>query len=314
MSLTPPYRVVHGWPILPEGYVLGQVCGVGVDSHEHVFVFHRADHAGDKQGALIESPVVMCFDGATGQLLDSWGAGAFRMPHGLRVDDRDNIWLTDLEHHQVFKCSHDGTVRMSVGVAGVPGWDHLHFNKPTDVAVARDGSFYVSDGYGNRRIAKFSPQGEFQLEWGRAGDKPGEFNEVHNLVLDREGRVYVADRVNRCIQVFTGEGKFLAEWKSEALGCPWALAFGPDGFLYMVDGGDQTPQLPGRARLMRLDLEGKILEQWSSFGNYDGQLYYGHDVAVGKNGDVYVGDVNHGMRVQKFSRSEQEFLFLSRPG
>ncbi|MGD1105320.1 MAG: peptidyl-alpha-hydroxyglycine alpha-amidating lyase family protein [Terriglobia bacterium] len=314
MGFLAPYRVVHGWPILPEGYVLGQVSGVGVDSHEHVFVFHRADHAGEKKSGPIESPVVMCFDGPAGKLLDSWGANAFLVPHGLRVDDRDNIWVTDVDLHQVFKFSHDGTLRMSLGVAGTPGWDHQHFNKPTDVALAHDGSFYVSDGYGNRRIAKFSHEGRFLLEWGRAGDKPGEFNEVHNVVIDREGRVYVTDRINRRIQVFTGDGKFIYEWESEALGCPWALAYGADDFLYMVDGGDLSGCLPGRGRISRLGLDGNILEQWSSFGNYDGQLFWGHDIAVGKSGDVYVGEVNHGMRVQKFSRSEQEFLFLPRQG
>ena len=312
MGLQAPFRVVHGWPVLPEGYMLGQVSGVGVDSHEHVFVFHRADHAGERPSGPIDAPVVMCFDGATGKLLDSWGANMFRMPHGLRVDERDYIWVTDVELHQVFKFSHDGALRMALGVAGTPGCDHLHFNKPTDVGLARDGSFYVSDGYGNRRIAKFSHQGKFLLEWGKAGDKPGEFQEVHSVVLDREGRVYVTDRVNRRIQVFTGDGQFLAEWKSEALGCPWALAYGADDFLYMVDGGDQSAHLPGRARLARLDLDGNILEKWSSFGNYDGQIFYGHDIAVGKSGDVYVGEVNHGMRVQKFSRSEQEFLFMPR--
>jgi peptidylamidoglycolate lyase len=312
MVCSAPYRVVHGWPVLPEGYVLGQVSGVGVDSHDHVFAFHRADHAGEKNNAAIAAPTVMCFDGATGALLDSWGANTFRMPHGLRVDERDNIWLTDIELHQVFKFSHDGTLRMSLGVAGTPGWDAEHFNKPTDVAVAHDGSFYVSDGYGNRRIAKFSQEGRFLLEWGRDGDKPGEFREVHNVVLDRAGRVYVADRVNRRIQVFTGDGEFISEWKSEALGCPWGIVGGQDGFLYVVDGGDMTPQLPARARISRLTLEGKILEHWSSFGNYDGQLFWGHDIAVGKSGDVYVGEVNHGMRVQKFSRSEDEFVYLRR--
>jgi peptidylamidoglycolate lyase len=312
MGLLAPYRVVHGWPILPEGYVLGQVSGVGVDSHEHVFVFHRADHSGEKSSGPIGSPVVMCFDGATGKLLDSWGANTFLVPHGLRVDQRDYIWLTDVDLHQVFKFSHDGTLRMSLGVAGTPGWDHQHFNKPTDVAVAHDGSFYVSDGYGNRRIAKFSHEGRFLLEWGNAGNKPGEFNEVHNVVVDREGRVYVTDRMNRRIQVFTGDGKFVSEWKSEELGCPWALAYGPDDSLYMVDGGDMSARLPARARITRLDLDGNIMEQWSSFGNYDGQLFWGHDIAVGKSGDVYVGEVNHGMRVQKFARSEDECLCLPR--
>lgn len=312
MSLQSPYRVVHGWPHMPEGYVFGQVAGVGVDSHEHVFAFHRADHGGENPSGPIAAPVVMCIDGASGKILDSWGANTFLVPHGLRVDQRDNVWLTDVGLHQVFKFSHDGTLRMTLGVAGTPGWDRLHFNKPTDVAVAPDGSFYVSDGYGNRRIAKFSPEGQFLLEWGRSGAKPGEFNEVHNVVLDREGRVYVADRLNRRIQVFSGDGQFIAEWKSAALGNPWGLACGPDDCLYMVDGGDMSPRLPARGRISRLDRDGNILEQWASFGNYDGQIFWGHDIAVGKSGDVYVGEVNHGMRVQKFSRSEQEHLFVPR--
>jgi DNA-binding beta-propeller fold protein YncE len=170
---------------------------------------------------------------------------------------------------------------------------------------------YVSDGYGNRRIVKFSPDGRYLLEWGRSGDQPGEFNEVHNVVLDREGRVYVADRQNRRIQVFSGDGQFIAEWKGEALGNPWGLACGPDDCLYMVDGGDMSPRLPARARVSRLDRDGNVLERWASFGNYDGQLFWGHDIAVGKSGDVYVGEVNHGMRVQKFTRSEQEHVFVA---
>src|SRR5580693_8079614 len=90
-----PYRVVHGWPQLPPGFVLGQVAGVGVDSHSHVFVFHRAENswAADKSG-LISSPTVLCFDGSTGKLQFSWGKNRFVAPHGLRVDVRDNVWVT----------------------------------------------------------------------------------------------------------------------------------------------------------------------------------------------------------------------------
>lgn len=254
--------------------------------------------------------MVLCIDGPTGKVLDSWGANTFLVPHGLRVDEHDNVWLTDVGLHQVFKFSHDGTLRLTLGVAGTPGWDRQHFNKPTDVAVAPDGCVYVSDGYGNRRIVKFAPDGRYLLEWGRAGDQPGEFNEVHNVVLDREGRVYVADRHNRRLQVFSGDGQFIAEWKGEALGNPWGLAYGADDCLYMVDGGDMSARLPARARISRLDRDGNVLERWASFGNYDGQLFWGHDIAVGKSGDVYVGEVNHGMRVQKFTRSEQEHLFV----
>ncbi len=302
------YHVVHGWPVLPDGYVLGQVSGVGVDSHNHVFVFHRAHHSWmeKKNKELIDAPTILCFDGGTGKLVASWGADRFLVPHGLRVDGDDNIWVTDVGLHQVFKFNHDGKLLVTLGDQRTPGLDSKHFNGPTDVAMARDGSIYVSDGYGNSRVAKFSPKGEFLFDWGRKGDKPGEFDTPHGVAIDSRGRVYVADRSNSRIQVFKGDGTFLTQWQSAGLGRPWAVTVGPDGYLYVVDGGDLKPRPPDRARILMLDLQGNILDQWGSFGNYDGQIYWGHDIAVGKNGDVYVGDVYHGMRVQKFSKSHSE--------
>ncbi len=298
---TEPYTVVHGWPVLPEGYVLGQVSGVGVDSHNHVFVFHRAEQswAQDKSHA-ISSPTILMFEGANGKLLASWGENRFLEPHGLRIDREDNVWVTDRALQQVFKFSHDGRLLMTLGTERTAGLDGTHFNKPTDVAFAADGSIYVSDGYGNDRIAKFSADGKFLLDWGRKGQEPGEFDLPHNVAVDAQGLVYVADRSNSRIQVFDANGKFLRMWKSEELARPWGLAIGPDNMLYVVDGGDLKPAPPDRGRLLKLDLQGKILAKWSRFGNYDGQIYWGHDLAVGKDGAVYVGDVYHGMRVQKF--------------
>ena len=147
------YQVVHGWPELPEGFAFGQVSGVGVDSHNHVFVFHRGDHP------------IMCFEGATGKLVASWGDGMFATPHGLAVDVKDNVWVTDVGHHQVFKFSHDGELLMTLGDKDVPGLDGKHFNRPTDIAVAPDGEFYVSDGYGNSRVVKFSAAGQLLFDW-----------------------------------------------------------------------------------------------------------------------------------------------------
>ena len=296
-----PYSVVHGWPQLPSGFVLGQVSGVAVDSHNHVFVFHRAENswAADKTH-VIPSATILCFDGASGKLLASWGQNRFLEPHGLRVDSHDNVWVTDRALQQVFKFSHDGALLLTLGVERTPGLDATHFNLPTDIAFAPDGSIYVSDGYGNNRVAKFSSDGKFLLDWGRKGDAPGEFNLPHSVAVDAGGLVYVADRSNGRIQVFDDTGKFLKAWKSQELGRPWSLTVGPDNLLYVVDGGDLRPAPPDRGQLLKLDLSGKILAKWSRFGNYDGQIYWGHDLAVGKDGAVYVGDVYHGMRVQKF--------------
>jgi peptidylamidoglycolate lyase len=298
---TDPYTVVHGWPQLPDGFVLGQVSGVAVDSHNHVFIFHRAENswAADKTHP-IASPTVLCFDGASGKLLFSWGQNRFIEPHGLRIDRDDNVWLTDRALQQVFKFSHDGKLLLTIGTERAPGVDATHFNLPADISFAADGSIYVADGYGNNRIAKFSPDGKFLLDWGRKGIGPSEFDLPHSVAVDHQGLVYVADRNNARIQVFDGNGKFLKMWKSEELGRPWSVTVGPDNLLYAVDGGDLKPNPPDRGQLLKLDLNGKILAKWSRFGNYDGQIYWGHDLAVGKDGAVYVGDVYHGMRVQKF--------------
>ena len=296
-----PYTVVHGWPQLPPGFVLGQVSGVAVDSHNHVFVFHRAENSWSDKTKVIASPTILCFDGASGKLLSSWGENRFLEPHGLRVDRNDNVWVTDRRLHQVFKFSHDGKLLLTIGTERTPGLDATHFNMPTDIAFSPDGAaIYVSDGYGNNHVAKFSSDGKYLLDWGRKGGGPGEFDLPHSVAVDAQGLVYVADRSNSRIQIFDTDGKFLKVWKSEELGRPWSLTIGPDNLLYVVDGGDLKPAPPDRGQILKVDLSGKILAKWSRFGNYDGQIYWGHDLAVGKDGAVYVGDVYHGMRVQKF--------------
>jgi peptidylamidoglycolate lyase len=310
------YQVVHGWPQLPEGTILGQVSGVGVDSHNHVFVFRRAENSvlsGKPNPNPIASPAVLMFDGATGALLSAWGEKRFILPHGLAVDRQDNIWLTDIALHQVFKFDHAGKLLLTLGESGVAGLDGLHFNKPTDVAVANDNSFYVSDGYGNSRVVKFSAEGRFVLDWGTKGTSPGQFDLPHGIALDSSGKVYVADRSNRRLQIFDSNGKYLDEWKGSELGRPWAVRMGPDGYLYIVDGGDLPSALPDRARVLIVDLKGKIFDSFGRFGNYDGQFVWPHDLAIGKDNAVYVGDVSTGMRVQKFVKSSTTARLLLDP-
>jgi peptidylamidoglycolate lyase len=296
------YRVVHGWPQLPPGELIGQVSGVGVDSQGAVIVFRRAERRFSDSLSTdpIKSPTILRFDGATGRLLDEWGAGEFAMPHGLTVDAQGNVWLTDLALQQVFKFTHEGTLLLTLGERGVAGTDSAHFNRPTDVAVAPDGSFYVSDGYRNSRILRFSKEGRYLFSWGRKGSGPGEFDVPHSIALDGAGHVYVADRTNARIQVFDSLGHFLAEWKGQALGRPWAVRAGVDGYVYVVDGGDQPTTPPDRARVLKLAPTGRLIDSFGTFGNYDGQFVWPHAIAVAEDGTVYVGDVSAGMRVQKF--------------
>ena len=172
----PVYRVVHGWPVLPDGESLGSVSGVGVDSHGNVFVFHRANRMYPPNDVLelttITRPTVDVFDGRTGVLLKRWGANLFSMPHGLTIDDHDNVWLTDIALQQIYKFSPDGHMLLTLGERGVAGDDAKHFNRPTAVAVSKDGSFYVSDGYRNSRVMKFSADGKFLFQWGTKGTGP----------------------------------------------------------------------------------------------------------------------------------------------
>ncbi len=305
IAASPTYHVVHGWPVLPDGEILGAVAGVGVDSHDDVLVFQRAGRAWPASNELdltpIAAPTILRFDGRTGVLLGRWGAGRFAMPHGLTVDRADNVWLTDVALQQVYEFSRDGHLLLTLGERGVAGDDSAHFNRPTDVAVAPDGSFYVSDGYRNTRVLKFAPDGRFLFQWGTKGTGPGELDLPHGIALDAAGRVYVADRSNARVQIFDATGHYVGEWKSGSIGRPYDVAFGPDGNAFIIDGGDQPPAPPDRSGLVVLRPDGALVGRFGRFGNYDGELAMGHDLAVAKDGAVYVGDIT-GRRVQKFVR------------
>lgn len=302
-SSTSAYRVVHGWPVLPAGEMLGTVSGVGVDSHGDVFVFHRAGRLWESDvlsTTPIAKPTVVLFDGRTGRLLARWGEGLFAMPHGLTVDRHDHVWLTDVALQQVYEFSHDGRLLRTLGERGVAGDDSAHFDRPTDVAVAPDGSFYVSDGYRNSRVLKFASDGRFLFQWGSHGSGPGQFDLPHGIALDGAGRVYVADRSNARVQIFDGAGRYRTEWKSAELGRPFDIAVAPDGTVFVADGGDLSDNLPRRSGVAVVRPDGSILERFGRWGEDEGQFAVAHDIAVGGDGAVYVGD---GSRVQKFVRN-----------
>lgn len=302
----PGYQVVHGWPVLPEGEILGFVAGVGVDSHDNVFVFHLAGRTWPASNELditpIARPTVLLFDGRTGVLLAQWGSNRFAMPHQLTVDRQDNVWLTDVALHQVSEFSHDGQSLLTLGERGVPGDDSSHFNRPTDIAVAPDGSFYVSDGYRNTRVMKFAPHGRFLFQWGVKGNGSGQFDLPHGIALDTAGRVHVADRSNSRVQVFDSSGHYLSEWRGAPFGRPYDIAIGSDGTAFVVDGGDQPETPPDRSGVAVVRPDGSVVERFGRFGNYDGQFVLAHAVAIAKDGSVYVGDAG---RVQKFVRDSR---------
>src|SRR5438093_7330807 len=286
------HEVVRDWPALPEGRTLGLCAGVGIDSHGNVFVFHRNERAWSTPfpNEPIAGPTVAVLDGRTGKLLAEWGAGEFIMPHGLTLDREDNVWLTDVGRQQVFKFTHDGRLLLTLGERGRPGADQSHFNLPTDVAVLPDGSFYVSDGYRNTRVVKFEAAGRYDFEWGGKGAEPGKFNLPHGVAMDERGRVFVCDRSNARLQVFDARGKFLAEWKGPAIGRPYGVSVTADGHVFIIDGGDQSKTQPDRSKAVELDADGNVVDTFGSYGKEPGQFRLGHDIAVARDGSVYVAE------------------------
>ena len=221
------------------------------------------------------------------------------MPHGLTIDSRDNVWVTDVALHQVQKFSPEGKLLLTIGERGVPGADATHFNRPTDVAVLADGSFYVSDGYRNARIAKFAADGRFLMQWGRPGKDAGAFDIPHGIAVDAAGRIYVADRENDRVQVFDGDGRFLAQWRSAAMGRPYSLALLPDGRIAVADGGEQPEFGPDRSGVAILERDGRVAARFGRYGTGDGEFAMAHEIAADAAGNLYVVDIT-GRRVQKF--------------
>ena len=299
------YQLASNWPALPNDLVLGNPTGLDLDSNQHLFVFRRANRAWPVTGPMPDTPIaattILELDPQTGQLLHSWGDSLFIMPHGLTIDRQNNVWVTDVGLHQVFKFSHEGKLLLSLGEAKKAGKDAGHFNKPTDVAIAPDGSFYVADGYGNSRIVKFSAEGKYLLEWGTKGKGDGQFNIPHALTLDDQGNVYVADRENSRIQVFDSNGNFLHSWADKSFGRICSITYNKVTHqLIAVDDATSWFNMKHHGSdVILLDTTGKVLDRFGRSGNYAGPVCWYHDVAVDSTGRIFVGDIL-GNRLQQF--------------
>ena len=232
----PVYREVQ-WPApartsvgSPSPWHWGEVVAVATTAQGAILVLHRGaqpimefDEAGGFRrgwgdGMISEGKVTLVAPqyrapGASGYAAVYGPAGCQACgAHSIRADPNGGIWVVDAAGHVVSRMDSEGRVVMELGERGVSGTGRTHFNLPTDVAFAPGGEIYVSDGYGNARIVKFSSEGEYMLEWGTRGKGPGEFGLPHNLVVDAGGRVYVTDRDNQRIQVFDADGTFRTEW------------------------------------------------------------------------------------------------------
>lgn len=299
------YELDSGWVKFPAGYALGNPTGIGIDSDNHLWVFHRAGRQWSEPfpDSAISANTIMEIDTRTGEVLRQWGAGIFIMPHGLNVDKDNFIWLTDVARHQVYKYDRDGNLLMTIGENKVPGDDSLHFNKPTDVAVAEDGSFYVSDGYGNSRVVKYSADGNYILQWGKPGSNDADFNLPHAIDIDSSGFVYVADRENMRIQKFNADGVWMDSWKDEDEGKIYSVVIKPhSNCMAMVDYKmkNDTTILGSDLIVSATDLQS--YQRFGRSGDYDGGLCRYHDVEVDSSGNFYTADILF-QQLQRFRKT-----------
>ncbi|XP_028273446.1 peptidyl-glycine alpha-amidating monooxygenase B isoform X1 [Parambassis ranga] len=297
---------VSAWP--QSSLQLGQVSGLALDSDSNLVIFHRGDHhwgadsfnsqAKYLQRSLgpIQQSTILVVDPAKGNLLKASGRNMFYMPHGITTDKDNNYWVTDVALHQVLKVSSDGrdTTLLALGEAFTPGSDSSHFCQPTDVAVDTEtGNIFVSDGYCNARILKFSADGNYVTQWG-AGTSDRRrripFRVPHSLVfLPDKKEVCVADRENGRIQCFIAEtGEFVKEIKKEEFGGEvFAITYSPagDGLIFAVNGESLYGSTPLRGFVINYSTK-EILD---TFSPNKKEFKMPHDIVETSDG-VFVGD------------------------
>src|SRR3954452_20403783 len=281
------YRVIADWAKLPEGWSFKEVGGVGVDSEDNVYVFNRGEHP------------MMIFD-REGNFLRSWGEGQYPRAHGVHMAPDDTMFLTDDGGHFVRKVTLEGKVLLELGVPGKPApfMSGEPFHRCTHTALSPKGEIYVSDGYGNSRVHKYTPDGKLLLSWGEPGTGEGEFNIVHNICCDADGWVYVADHENHRVQVFDGNGKFETQWQNLHRPCGLCMPYGHNPIFYVGEVGPAAavsrdiPNLGPRVSIV--DHQGKLIGRFGETpaGFELGKFLAPHGLAVDSRGDVYVGEVS----------------------
>ena len=300
MPTAPKFVVAEGWEKLPQGYTHKDVDGVAVDSKDNVYLMTRMDAR------------VLVYD-RDGKFVRSWGEKVFTpRTHGIAIGPDDMVYTVDDGDHTVRKFTPEGTQVMMIGTPGKAsdtGYDGKTiasirrggppFNRPTDVAVAPNGELYVCDGYGNARVHRFAADGTLIRSWGEPGSGPGQFNLPHGIGISPDDRVFVADRENDRIQIYSRDGQIMDIWTHVQR--PTDVAFDRDGRVYVSElwwrvgqssftNGTVKYDLPGGVRV--LDLQGNLLLHWCSADREaPGNFVAPHTLCVDSRGDLYVGEV-----------------------
>ncbi len=295
------YELVDNWTKLPQGWSFLDVGGVTIDSQDRVYVLNRSPHP------------VMVFN-RSGNFLGSWGEGYFsKRPHGIRISQDGTIYCTDDGNHTVSQFTPEGKLLKVIGNRDKPSdtgyvWQSglatikrggPPFNRPTGVAFSSSGEIYVSDGYGNARVHKFTADGTLLFSWGEPGSAPGQFRLPHNIWVDKQDRVWVSDRENSRIQIFDAQGKFVSQWAD--LIRPTDVFIDSQEIVYVSELGP---------RVSIFTMSGKLLARWGNEErNPETDLFVApHAIAVDSRGDIYVGEtaMTHA-KIDRGSRTLQKF-------
>ena len=279
------YEELADWAKLPDGWSFMEVADVVVDSQDRVYVFNRGEH-----------PMII-FE-SDGSFVDSWGKDLFSRAHGVTVGPDGMLYCVDDGDHSVRKCTPDGEVLMTIGTPNEPAPAHSGqpFNRPTKVAFdPKTDELYISDGYGNARVHKYSPDGKHLFSWGEYGTDPGQFNLVHSVCTDSDGKVYIADRESHRVQIFDETGRYLDQWNNLHRPCGLHIE---DDLVYI---GQVPTQLEVNADYPNIggcvtihDLNGHRLARLGDVwrGEDPGQFISPHGIAIDSHGDIYVGEVS----------------------
>ena len=303
VTLSPWYEVDPAWPQRPANMGWGDVPGIAVDRQDQVWIFTRTN------------PAVQVFT-AEGRFVRAWGEGVVSNAHHIRIDRDGNVWLADIGYHVVRKCTPEGKVLLTIGTPGQRGEGPNLLNKPTDMVIAANGDVFISDGYGNSRVAHFDHNGKFIKAWGTLGTGRENFSLPHAIALDSRGRLYVADRSNVRVQVYDQTGRLLDSWHDIIV--PWGFWM-TDRDEVWVCGSSPMPWRrdakypaaplgcpPKDQVFMKFNTEGKLLQLWTVPKGEDGKERAGecnwlHCIALDSKGNIYAGDII-GKRAQKFVR------------
>jgi 6-bladed beta-propeller len=311
------YDVVPNWslPYPTKGYAWGSVPGIFVESDDRIFIASRgeikepsplpADYPGFLGGfkQVLNAPdneVRGCLRivDSNGKVLEIWTQWdklfqGTNGPHKIKIspyDPEKHVWVVDDLRQQVFEFTNDGKqLVLTLGEPGVAGNDQNHFGRPTDLAFLPDGTFFVTDGYVNTRVVKFDKNGKFLMTWGTPGKGPGQFNLPHSIDIDRNRRVYVADRSNSRIQIFDENGKFLDQWPD--IQSPYHIVITADQHLWVSDGETN--------KFIKYDMNGKYLYSWGTYGFFAGEFFGVHQFSIDQSGNLYAAET-FGKRTQKF--------------